>query len=362
MTNINHGKTKNVRSYGRKNVPLQELGHISLGRQSVRLNDVKSFVEEQFDRYKKGTNFKNLQTKFGIGKSRAQRILKRGKRKRLFFTPMRKNPQEYFPESRHFPVTEYLNKLNNVPKDTTGTSHFNSPLSCALEQQKASNFLDSLLFARYISRQIHKIQLEPIIHKKKMLDKDYYHFMSAGEWPHNKGKAVEEFIDERKIEFIHYRNGKILISISCSEKPFGIETEEDILNLFSFIGQIRDRLECQISDWRGRLVGQIGNWILKQCDLNKDIPITDKAQNTLPDIQLSTAFRVFRLYVKNIQGQAHYRIEESLQVNQPLRLLESVLNPYATFEKKLDLLESKLNSLIPINKGQLPETNMQMRE
>ena len=94
--------------------------------------------------------------------------------------------------------------------------------------------------------------------------------------------------------------------------------------------------------------------------MNRDVPITDKAQNTLPDIQLSTAYTVFRLYVKDIEGQAHYRIEESRQVNQPLRLLESILNPYASFEKKLGLLEAKLDSLISINKGKQPETDNAM--
>jgi hypothetical protein len=195
-----------------------------------------------------------------------------------------------------------------------------------------------------------------------MLDKDYYHMMSAREWPQNKGKALHEFIDGRKIEFIHYRNGKILISISCSEKPFGIETEEDILNLFSFFGQVRDRLEYQISDPRGRIVGPIGSWILKQCEINKDIPITDEAQVTLPDIQLSTAFRVFRLYVKNLGGQPYYRIEKLLQVNQPLRLLESVLNPHAALEKRLDLLAAKLDSIISINNGRPLETARENHE
>jgi hypothetical protein len=302
---------------------------------------------ERFDRLKRGTNFQNLQVKFDIGKPKAQRILKRGTQRRLFFSPVRKNPQEYFPESRHFQVTEYLNKLNNVPKDTTGTSHFNSPLSYALEQQRASNFLESLLFARYISRQIHKIQLEPTMDKKKMLDKDYYHMISTKEWPQNKGKVQEETIDERTVKFIHYRNCKVMISISCSDKPFPIETEDDILNLFSFFGQLRDRLEYQISDPTGRLVGQIGSWILKQCEINKDVPITDEAQVTLPDIQLSTAFRVFRLYVKGLGGKPYYRIEELLKVNQPLRALESILNPYSALEKKLDLLAARLDSLLP---------------
>ena len=130
-----------------------------------------------------------------------------------------------------------------------------------------------------------------------MLDQDYYYMILTKEWPQNKGKVQEETIDERTVKFIHYRNCKVMISISCNDRPFPIESEEDILNLFSFIGQVRDRLEYQISDSRGRIVGPIGSWILKQCEINKDVPITDEAQLTLPDIQLSTADRVFRLHV-----------------------------------------------------------------
>jgi hypothetical protein len=347
-------RPKNVLTALKQNIPSHQLVHIPHGQQNIPLKDVEDFLVERFDKCKKGTDFRNLRTKFGIGKSRAQRILKRGKKKRLFFSPVRKNPQEYFPESRRFQVVEYINKSNNVPKDTTGTSHFNSPLSYAIEQQKAANFLETLLFARNISRQINKIELEAVTDKKKMLDKDYYYHMnSPKELPQNKGKAVEEFIDERKIKFIHYRNCKVMISISCSEKPFPIETEEDILNLFSFFGQIRDRLGYQISDPRGRIVGPIASWILKQCEINKDIPITDEAQLTLPDIQLSTANRVFRLYVKNLGGQAHYRIEELLQVNQPLQILDSMLNVNQGVEKRIDELNRKIDSLINlINKNQ----------
>jgi len=260
LNNSVRDKSNNFRKE-EKNVPSHQLGHIPPGRQNIPLKAVNTFLEERFDRFKEGTDFQNLEIKFDIGKRKAQRILKRGKEKKVFFTPLRKNPQQYFPESRRYKVTDRFNNLNNVPKDTTGTRQFNSPLSYAMEQQKASNFLEALLFARYISRQIHKIQLEVAIDKKKMLDKDYYGKMPVSEWSQNKGKAIKDFIDERKIEFVHYKNKNVMISISCNEKPFNIETEEDILNLFSFFGQVRDRLEYQMSDARGRLVAPIGNWI-----------------------------------------------------------------------------------------------------
>lgn len=60
------------------------------------------------------------------------------------------------------------------------------------------------------------------------------------------------------------------------------------------------------------------NWILMQCDLNKDVEIDDMCQLTFPDIQLKFADRVFRLYVKIIRGRAYCRGEESLALNQTL--------------------------------------------
>ena len=154
-----------------KNVLSHQSGHIPHCGHNIPLKDVKAVLEQRFDKFKEGTDFQDLELEFDIGKAKAQRILKRGKEKKIFFTPMRTNPQQYFPESRHFKVTEYLDKLNNVPEGTTGTSHFSSPLGYALEEQKASNFVETLIFAKYISRQINKIELEPAIDKKKLLNK-----------------------------------------------------------------------------------------------------------------------------------------------------------------------------------------------
>jgi hypothetical protein len=344
----NHPVPENAPKGGTKNVPSHQLGHFYRCRKNIQLKDVIAFVEKRFVSMKLGTNFQNLQVEFDIGKRRAQRILKRGTEGRLFFVPVRKNPQEYFPTSKRFEVTEYINNQHNVPKGTTGTEHFKSSLSYALEQQKADTFLEALLLSKYISRAIHKLQLEFVIDKQKLLDNDYYDTISSREWPGNRAKVLEEFVEERKVTYAYYRNRRIVISVSCSNKPFSIETDADLIILYSFFGQLRDRLESHIADPRGRLVPQISTWILKQCDLSKDVPITDKAQVTLPDIQISTAFRVFRLYVKNIRGQAHYRCEESLQVNQPLQILDSMLNVNQGVEKRIDELSGKIDSLIDL--------------
>ncbi len=162
-------------------------------------------------------------------------------------------------------------------------------------------------------------------------------------WKGNLGRNIRESIENIIVVYTYYKNGKVQIHIACSNKPFALQTDDDLAVLYSFLGQIRDRLEYHISDPRGRLVPKITKWIMEQCDFNKDVPITDKAQMTLPDILLSTAFETFRLYVKNLEGEANYRCEASLQVNKALpQYLALTINPNAEILSKLDKLNEEI--------------------
>jgi hypothetical protein len=88
------------------------------------------------------------------------------------------------------------------------------------------------------------------------------------------------------------------------------------------------------------------NWILKQCDLNKDVEIDNIAQLTFPDIQLKSADRVFRLYVKVIKDKAYCRGEESLTLNQVLpEALDNIRHPYKSIEDKIDALTKRLDKV-----------------
>ena len=103
-------------------------------------------------------------------------------------------------------------------------------------------------------------------------------------------------------------NGTVEIAVKSSDTPFRLETDEDESVIFSFLGQVRDRLLYHVSDLRERHIPPIMDWILKACDLNKDVGIDDTCQLTLPDIQLKHADRVFRLYIKAVQDKAVYKI------------------------------------------------------
>ena len=74
--------------------------------------------------------------------------------------------------------------------------------------------------------------------------------------------------------------------------------------------------------------------------------ITVEAQLTLPDMQLSTAFQTFRLYVKNLEGKAHARCESLVKVNQPLvQFLESNISPVAQILSSIDRLRAYVQEI-----------------
>ena len=70
------------------------------------------------------------------------------------------------------------------------------------------------------------------------------------------------------------------------------------------------------------------------------------AQLTFPDIQLRSADRVFRLYVKVIKDKAYCRGEESLALNQALyEALDNIRHPYKSIENKIDRLTKLLDKV-----------------
>ena len=53
-----------------------------------------------------------------------------------------------------------------------------------------------------------------------------------------------------------------------------------------------------------REVPQPNDWVLKLCDVNKDVEITNKCQMVIADLQLRYAGQVFRIYVKSLSDRA----------------------------------------------------------
>lgn len=336
-----------------KIVPLQKDIRIKKTREYVTHRQISLLAEEGG---KRGITFKDVMNNFECTKNQAQRKLKYAHYSGVLFTasdlisdgveptPHFKNnrPQRYYAYAIRSEIIEKIkDEKKNVLLGTTVPRHSRHPLSNCLDYEKATNLFEVMQRFPWRPLHIHKIQLELSV------DKECYELITGIQWRGNAGRYMEEIIDHTHVKYVYYKTGKVSVYVECSDKPFKIETENDLALVYSHLGQVRDRLELHVSDPRGRLTPNISTWTLKQCDFNKDMPITDKAQMVLPDIQLSSALETFRLYVKNLGGDAFYRCEDSRQVNQPLvAYLNSTINPAAAMFARIEKIEGKIDAVL----------------
>lgn len=320
-----------------QNVPLGLLVQHCPGtlpsRRDIKTKDIEQLAIEVFKNRKKGITFKEMMGRFGVSEMQSQSRLKRCCQSGVLFAPEKHKPQQYYPKCLKAGVTEYLAIRKNVLIQPTGVTCSNHPLSNALEAQKAQNFLDILIRLPFAPINIHKLQL------RSSIDKEYYSTLEQEPRPRNRAKIYEERIGNTLTRYTYSPNGTVEIALTCSNNPFKLATEDDVCLIFSFFGQVRDRMLYHLSDPRECVVPSIIDWRLIQCDLNKDIEINDKMQLSLPCIQLRHVGRVFRAYVKLQNEKAACRVEESLKVDLPLTdVLDNIRNPNKGLERKVDYL------------------------
>jgi hypothetical protein len=138
---------------------------------------------------------------------------------------------------------------------------------------------------------------------KSGIAKVHYEKIGQAHGPHN-------------VEYHLHTNGTVMIYISCSDYPFRLHDEQDILKIMMFLGRVEDRLKVLLADTREEVVPPVLEWILKACDVNKDIEINNMAQLTLSDIQISLVEKALRCYVKTIEDKAFYKMENPCTPNE----------------------------------------------
>jgi hypothetical protein len=324
-----------------KSVPVKldqivPIGLLDQQRKNISSKEIEDLAVEKFRKSKKGITFLDVREKFRINKKRAQRKLKNccekdpfPSEKKVLFTPEKHKPQQYYPICLKADVIEYLKK-NSVPVDPTEVGHSKHPLSNALEQQKANSMLEVLMSIPIIPLDIHKIQLQTTTNREA------YDAFNTDLIRGNKAKPHEERIGKALVTYLIYPYGKVMVYIACSNNPFRLETQEDEALLFSFFGQVRDRLLNLLRDISESQVPSILDWCLIECDISKDIEVSNKMHYMGPNIQLKYANRVFRFYIKSLGEKAVGRIEESVKFQVPLfEALNSIRNPYKELKEEL---------------------------
>jgi len=247
-------------------------------------------------------------------------------------------PQRYYPTSKKSEIIEKIkNEYKNVLLTTTGTPNSVYPLFQNIEKQKANSFLEILQRAHFSPTYIHKINLMLSVGKDNYKEISQYLRRPIGQ--------KEEIIGKRHVTYIYHANGTVQIFVISNKYPVKLQNHDDVNVFFSLIGQVKDRMIFHMEDRWERIVPPVNNWILKQCDINNDIPISDKAQIYLPDLELKIAGRVFRMYVKSLEGNSVGRVEDSKEVNQPLSSFRDLLEPDQTILQTIQNLSDKIDNL-----------------
>jgi hypothetical protein len=320
-----------------RNVPIQfegivlndELVHIPVLSTRISKKKIKELAVQKYRACGQGIDFSDVM-EFHCSKTNAQRILKDCCGQRILFrSPKRTNPQRFYPSILKADILENLKQKGNVPIQLTEVPSSKTPLS-TLEEQRAQNLLEALLLLRHSPLYIHKLQLQLSFESR------YYSDIQKTSSKHNKSKQQEERFGTSIVKYLVYPNGKTMIFVGCSNNPFKLEDESDVSILYSFLGQVRDRLLYLMTDPHERIVPHIMKWILTGCDINKDVTISDKLQLTAIDIQLKDADRVFRLYIKSLGDKAVYRVEESVKMRCTIvDILRTIRSPSEPQNKKL---------------------------
>jgi len=332
------------------------------GHERGRWISDKSLEELALKTYKEngnGITFKHVIEGFVCSKNKAQRKLKNacfekvvrnGKKDPIVFRLKNKrtNPQRYFPFCIKAEVIANARNGQIRLIDTTGGGQDKegqpsspSPLHNAIENQMTSSFLAQLSLLPFQPLNMHNIHLWTII------DKSHYEEIFLKPWSYNETKIQVERIGVREVIFKFHKKGSIEIAISCSKYPLPIETDDDVNNFFIFLGQVKDRLAYILSDPRERIIPLVDKWVLKYCDFNKDIEIGDIGQLMNLNIQIKSAGKAFRLYVKNLQDKFVLRGEKLETIDQPITtfLNKSILYPYNSMQKRFDEVIDLLNKL-----------------
>jgi hypothetical protein len=167
----------------------------------------------------------------------------------------------------------------------------------------------------------------------------------------NKGKVHSERIGDALVTYLVYPKGKVMVNIACSETQFNLTADLDESILFSFLGQVRDRLLRLLGDSHERILPPIELWRLTGCDVNKDLQISDRIQLCGIDVEMKNVDRVFRTYIKEIEGRSVYRAEESISYKASsndsslFHALKNIRGEPEYIQKRFDQLEEKVNRL-----------------
>ena len=163
----------------------------------------------------------------------------------------------------------------------------------------------------------------------------------------NKGKQLFEIIGNARVTYTFYPSGTVNIEVKCSNNPFKLETELDRSHILVFFGQLRDRLIIFLNDPHERNVPDIMEWYLTECDISRDIKVSDWLHYTGIKIQVKHLDHLFRIYIKSMGRDTVCRVEEEKHPDKTaIEAINEIFNPYERVEKQLAEQDKILHQIL----------------
>jgi hypothetical protein len=282
---------------------------------------------------------------FSLHKGQAQDILQYHLRKGALFTLEDRRPQQYYSTEIRSEINK--NRLQkNTPIHPSGVTFLNMPLS----KGPLANCLQPLIVETLEGYLLPLLPEAPLfihnMHFKISVNSECYTELNLPDYKQNNGKHHEEVIGNSLVTYTFYKRGTVDIQVLCSNNPYKLETEEDRSRILAFFGQLRSGLIGLLCDKHERIVPDILQWEITECDINKDIKVSDLLHYTAIKIQVRHIDHLFRTYIKAMGKDTICRIEENKNPKLgAIEFINYVFNPLEKFEGYLKEYGDKINDI-----------------
>jgi hypothetical protein len=275
----------------------------------------------------KGITFKELTVLANIAPNKAQDVLKRYKKLGVICTVERSVPQRYYDPSVRSDVIKSKNTLlhhtgvTTFGNDTLTESHLIGHVLPLLPE--APLFIHKMNFTtKYNPIHYKTIDTEPITGNKGKQGR--YPLNYAGSW--------------HEVKTMCYPDGTMNIYTTSSRTPLKIENDSDRVNLIGFLGAVHSVASRFTSE-----IAPVSEWFLSQCDINKDINISDQFHYNGINVQVKHVDRMFSIYVKPMGVETVCRVERQLAPKKPaIEAINEIMHPW---ERPIAAIQSQIFAL-----------------
>jgi len=345
--NLFEDETNDIPLANSKSTPLTLSLRLCHRNRYINSHQIKEIA---IDTYKtkggRGITFTDLLERgFGLHKRQAQDMLKYHSRKGTLFTLQDRRPQQYYPTEIKSEIME--RKLQeNTPICPSAVGLSNLPLS----KGPLANCLQPLIVETLEGYVLPLLATAPLfihnMHFTIKISSEYYTELNLPSYKQNNGKHHEEVIGKSLVTYTFYKKGTVNIQVLCSNNPYKLETEEDRSRILAFFGQLRSGLIGLLCDKHERIVPDILYWEITECDINKDIRVSDLLHYTAIKIQVRHLDHLFRVYIKAMGKDTICRIEENKRPNiTAIEFINDVFNPLEKLEVYLKGYDEKIDEI-----------------